>query len=361
MALDDALEPWLRLSLTPGLGDESFRRLLVAFGSPEAIVSASVRDLVRVVPHKVASDIERGPSPESMACVAAWLEDEANAIVTLGDVRYPRILLEIHDPPPLLYIKGRAELLNGPALAIVGSRHATPQGIALAESFATTLSEAGLTIVSGLALGIDAAAHRGGLAGRAKSMAVVGTGLDVVYPARNRALAHQLAASGVLVSEFPLGTGPLAGNFPRRNRIISGLARGCLVIEAAAQSGSLITARLANEQGREVFAVPGSVHSPLAKGCHQLIKQGAKLVDSALDVLEELNMPLPAGAPERAVSELEPHDAALLEHLGYDPCDIDTLVTRSGLPADVVIATITRLELAGRVAGIPGGKYQRVR
>ena len=192
-------------------------------------------------------------------------------------------------------------------------------------------------------------------------MAVVGTGLDVVYPARNRALAHQLAARGALISEFPLGTGPLAGNFPRRNRIISGLARGCLVIEAAAQSGSLITARLANEQGREVFAVPGSVHSPLAKGCHQLIKQGAKLVDSALDVLEELNMPLPAGAPERAVSELEPHDATLLEHLGYDPCDIDTLVTRSGLPADIVTATITRLELAGRVAGIPGGKYQRVR
>jgi len=363
MALDEALEPWLRLSLTPGLGDESFRRLLVAFGSPEAILASPSREIARIVPARLAADIERGPPQDALARAAAWLEDPANAVVTLGDPRYPQLLLQIPDPPPLLYVKGRAELLGGPALAIVGSRHATPHGVALAESFATTLSDAGLTIVSGLALGIDAAAHRGGLAGRAKSIAVVGTGLDIVYPARNRALAHALAASGALLSEFPLGTGPIASNFPRRNRVISGLARGCLVIEAAAQSGSLITARLANEQGRDVFAVPGSVHSPLAKGCHQLIKQGAKLVESALDVLEELRLPQPTPPPSGAApaAQSDAREAALLEHLGYDPCDIDTLVARSGLAAEVVSALLTQLEIAGRVAAIPGGKYQRVR
>ena len=230
----------------------------------------------------------------------AWLEDPANDIVTLADTRYPRQLLQIPDPPPLLHVKGRVELLSRPALAIVGSRNATAQGMANAEAFARTLSDAGLTIVSGLALGIDAAAHRGGLAGSASSVAVLGTGADIVYPARNRALAHELAAGGALVSEFPLGMKPLAGNFPRRNRLISGLALGCLVVEAAADSGSLITARLAAEQGREVFAIPGSIHSPLAKGCHALIKQGAKLVESARDILEELRMgapSVPAPAP----------------------------------------------------------------
>jgi DNA processing protein len=262
----------------------------------------------------------------------------------------------------LLYVKGRNDLLNLPALAIVGSRNATPQGAALAESFAKALSDAGLTIVSGLALGIDAAAHRGGLAGSARSIAVVGTGLDVVYPARNRALAHELAAAGALVSEFPLGTGPLASNFPRRNRLISGLARGCLVIEAAAQSGSLITARLANEQGREVFAVPGSIHSPLSKGCHLLIKQGAKLVEDARDILEELHMPLPVpAAAASAAARAGTREQALLEHLGFDPCDIDTLSTRSGLSSDVVSSLLTQFEIEGIVAALPGGRYQRVR
>jgi DNA processing protein len=268
--------------------------------------------------------------------------------------------LQIPDPPPVLYVKGNPGLLNAPALALVGSRNATPQGLALAESFASTLSDAGLTIVSGLALGIDAAAHRGGLAGRSRSIAVVGTGLDIVYPARNRTLAHKLAQSGVLMSEFPLGTGALAGNFPRRNRLISGIARGCLVIEAAAQSGSLITARLANEQGREVFAVPGSVHSPLSKGCHLLIKQGAKLVESAQDVLEELNMSgsatrSPVAAPD------EGRSAVLLEHLGFDACDVDTLISRSGLTSDAVSALLTQLEIEGRIAALPGGRYQRLR
>lgn len=361
MALDKDLEPWLRLSLTPGLGDESFRRLLVALGSPEKILAASHRELTRIVSGKLAQQICDGPARDAIDVAAAWLDDTANRVIALGDPRYPQAMLQIPDPPPVLYVKGRTDLLNAPALAIVGSRHATPQGAALAESFAATLSDAGLTIVSGLALGIDAAAHRGGLTGRSSSIAVVGTGLDVVYPARNRPLAHQLAASGALVSEFPLGTGPIAGNFPRRNRLISGVARGCLVIEAAAQSGSLITARLANEQGREVFAVPGSIHSPLSKGCHQLIKQGAKLVESAQDILEELNLPLQRQPDTAAASPVDAQEEALLQHLGFDPCDIDTLVARSGLASDVVSALLTQLEIDGRIATMPGGKYQRLR
>ena len=360
MALDADLEPWLRLSLLPGLGDESFRRLLVAFGSPDRILGAAHHELSRIVPAQVARAIAGASASNSLEQAAAWLADPANLIITLGDARYPQALLQIPDPPPVLYVKGDAALLNAPALAIVGSRHATPQGVALAESFAETLSDAGLTIVSGLALGIDAAAHRGGLAGRSHSVAVVGTGLDIVYPARNRALAHALAESGALMSEFPLGTGALAGNFPRRNRLISGVARGCLVIEAAAQSGSLITARLANDQGREVFAVPGSVHSPLSKGCHLLIKQGAKLVESAQDVLEELNMSAPA-LPSAVGAVEEGASAALLAHLGFDACDVDTLISRSGLTSDAVSSLLTQLEIEGRIAALPGGKYQRLR
>jgi DNA processing protein len=361
MALDKDLEQWLWLSLLPGVGDETFRRLLVAFGSPEHILAAGHRALAKIVPRAVATTICEAQPPDGLATVAAWLENAANSIITLGDPRYPQTLLQIPDPPPLLYVKGRADLLNLPALAIVGSRNATPQGTALAESFARTLSDAGLTIISGLALGIDAAAHRGGLAGSARSIAVVGTGLDVVYPARNRALAHELAESGALISELPLGTGPIAGNFPRRNRLIGGLARGCLVVEAAAQSGSLITARLANEQGREVFAVPGSIHSPLTKGCHLLIKQGAKLVESAQDILEELHLPLTALEAAPAPASADAREHALLNHLGLDPCDIDTLSTRSGLASDVVSALLTQLEIQGVVAAVPGGRYQRIR
>jgi DNA processing protein len=224
-----------------------------------------------------------------------------------------------------------------------------------------TLSDAGLTIVSGMALGIDSAAHRGALAGAASSVAVVGTGLDVVYPARNHALAHELAARGCLLSEFALGTPALAANFPRRNRLISGIARGCLVVEAAAQSGSLITARLAADQGREVFAIPGSIHSPLSKGCHLLIRQGAKLVETAADVLEELGL-LPAPQPpEISRTEAAPAAERLLELIGFDPCDVDTLAAHSGLASDAVLALLTELEIAGHIAALPGGRYQRVR
>ncbi len=362
MPLDEELAAWLRLSLTPGLGGEGLRRLLSAFGDPQGVVAASRAALAHHVPDRIAAAIRGGAADDAVAATGAWLDDSANHIVTLADAHYPQQLLQIPDPPPLLYVKGRLDLLQRPALAIVGSRNATAQGVVNAEAFARTLSDAGLTIVSGLALGIDAAAHRGGLAGAASSVAVLGTGADIVYPARNRALAHELAARGTLISEFPLGTRPLAGNFPRRNRLISGLALGCLVVEAAADSGSLITARLAAEQGREVFAIPGSIHSPLSKGCHALIKQGAKLVESAHDILEELRLPAaqaPA-APPAAVAAADARARQLLDALGDDPCDLDTMAARSGLTAAEITALLTQLELEGLIAILPGGLLQRV-
>ncbi len=351
-------EPWLRLTLIPGLGNAVLRKLLREFASPERVLAARRAELQRLVATDIAAQIASGGNADGAQHALEWLADRANAIVTLADADYPQLLLQTADPPPLLYVKGRRELLNRAALAVVGSRNATPQGLANAEDFARALSDAGITIVSGLALGIDAAAHRGGLAGMASSIAVVGTGLDVVYPARNRALAHQLAAGGALVSEFALGTPALGANFPRRNRVISGLSRGCLVVEAALQSGSLITARLANEQGREVFALPGSIHSPLAKGCHALIRQGAKLVDCADDILEELHL---AAAPSVAHGTPEPGVARLLAQLGFEPIGLDTLCERCGMGADAVSALLLKLELQGLIAALPGGQYQRVR
>lgn len=362
MPLAADLAAWLKLSLTPGMNGEALRRLLHAFHGPEQALAAPRAELARHVPDAVAAALKQDDPGAALDAAARWLEDPANQVVTLADAAYPPQLLQIPDPPPLLYVKGRAELLSRPAIAVVGSRNATAQGLANAEAFAQTLADAGLVVVSGLALGVDAAAHRGGLAGRSGSAAVLGTGADIVYPARNRALAHELAARGALLSEFPLGTGPLPGNFPRRNRLISGLAIGCLVVEAAADSGSLITARLALEQGREVFAIPGSIHSPLAKGCHALIKQGAKLVESAADVLEELRFTPPAVArPAAAAAEAtDPAARRVLDALGHDPSDMDTLATRCGLAAGELAALLMQLELEGRVAALPGGLYQRV-
>lgn len=357
MDLDIELEAWVTLSLAPGLSDESLRRLLVAFGGPQQVLAATPRALAKVVGGEAAAAVHTAVPLDKMRAVGAWLDDPANRIVTFADTVYPQALLEMSDPPPLLYVKGRVELLNRASLAIVGSRSATRQGLAHAEAFGRTLSDAGLTIVSGLALGIDAAAHRGGLAGASSSVAVVGTGLDVVYPARNRDLAHELGRKGCIVSEFPLATPPIATNFPRRNRLISGLSRGCLVVEAAVLSGSLITARLANEQGKDVFAMPGSVHSPLAKGCHKLIKDGAKLVESAADVLEELRLPVPTAARD---GPRAPAEHAVLTALGFDPCDIDTLCERSGASADEVAALLTQWEIDGVIEALPGGRYQRI-
>jgi DNA processing protein len=355
---DEALE-WVALSLIPGVGGETFRRLLTTFGTPDRIFAAGTPALSTVVSHNIASAIAAGVNDLQLDPFAHWLEEPNNHVVTLADAEYPKALLEIADPPPLLYVKGALGLLMKPSLAIVGSRNASTQGKKDAERFAQALSDAGLCVVSGLALGIDAAAHRGGLAGLGSSIAVVGTGLDIVYPAANRALAHQLAESGALVSEFPLGVPSKAHNFPRRNRIISGLAQGVLIVEAAIRSGSLITARLAGEQGREVFAIPGSIHSPLAKGCHQLIKQGAKLVESAEDVLEELGWrSKPAVVADASQASDERPHGVLLAQLGFEPCTVDTLVERTGLTAEKLSSILLELELAGLVASLPGGLYQ---
>lgn len=289
-----------------------------------------------------------------------WLKAPDRFLVTLQSSDYPSALKEISLAPALLYAMGRRELLACEKLAIVGSRNPTAQGEKNAVGFAQALSDANLTIVSGLALGIDACAHRGALQGHGSTISVVGTGLDRVYPARNRDLARMIAADGLLLSEFALGTPPVAGNFPRRNRILSGLSLGCLVVEAAIGSGSLITARLAGEQGRDVFAIPGSIHSPLSKGCHALIKQGAKLVETARDVLEELGWGTPGPNQEGTHREvLSDDDEALLKVVGYDPVDLDSLCDRSGLAVDKLSAQLLQLELAGLIVTLPGGLYQR--
>jgi DNA processing protein len=334
--------------------------LLSAIGTPQQVFDTGVLELRRHVAPEIASAIAAGGNEDAARKTLEWLEEPANHIVTLGDDDYPQLLLQIADPPPLLYVKGGLALLNHFAIAIVGSRNATAQGTSNAENFARALSEAGITVVSGLALGIDAAAHRGGIAGKGSSIAVVGTGLDVVYPARNRTLAHALAERGALISEFPLGMPALAANFPKRNRLISGLCRGCIVIEAALQSGSLITARMANEQGREVFALPGSIHSPLSKGCHRLIKQGAKLVDDVNDILDEFNFAA-AASVSTARPATDAPAAKLLDSIGYDPCALDALTARAGMPVEAVAAALLELELSGLIEKLPGNKVQRIR
>ncbi len=355
MQRDAELAAWIKLSLVPGLGGQSLRKLLAAFGLPQQVLDAGRGALARVVSAEIVERMVSDLDSRAIDAALEWAAVEGHGVVTLADGEYPQQLLQTPDPPALLYLRGRRELLARASLAVVGSRNATPQGISNAEQFARSFSAAGLTIVSGLALGIDAAAHRGGLDGAGSTIAVLGTGADIVYPRRNQALAERIAREGLLVSEFPLGTQPHASNFPRRNRVISGLSRGCLVVEAALASGSLITARLAADQGREVFAIPGSIHAPHSKGCHALIKQGAKLVESAQDLLQELGMHGFATAP--AVDEVAA--GGVLAHLGYDPCDIDTLCARSGLTPQAVSAMLLQLELDGKVASLPGGQYQR--
>lgn len=357
------LEAWLRLAETPDVGRESARKLLAAFGSPQAVFAAEGSALRQVIDAQATSALSK-PGPDFDALLARtteWLGAASPAprrIVTLGDAQYPQALLATADPPLLLYVQGRIELLNWPAVAIVGSRNATPQGIDNARAFAAALSRAGYTVVSGLALGIDSAAHEGALTGEAGTLAVVGTGLDRVYPRSHLELARRIAKHGALVSEFGLGMPPLAANFPRRNLVIAGRARGTLVVEAALQSGSLITARLAAEAGREVFAIPGSIYAPLARGCHALIRQGAKLVETAADILEELS-PGTAAIRADAASPLGTRADALLDALGHDPTSLDALVARTGLPPSELSARLLELELEGYVARLPGGLFQR--
>lgn len=293
-----------------------------------------------------------------------WLELPDCSLVTLESPDYPRYLREIPNAPPVLYAMGRRELLQADMLAIVGSRNPTVQGQNNAMAFGRAISDAGLTVVSGMALGIDAHAHQGGLQGQASSVAVVGTGMDRVYPARHHDLARTLASKGLMLSEFPLGTAPLPGNFPRRNRIISGLSRGCLVVEAALNSGSLVTARLAAAQGRDVFAIPGSIHSPLSRGCHGLIKEGAKLVECTDDILQELQWhPSPAVAESPMYPPAQPDSPTsqpLLSAMGYEPISLEQMLTLCDMTPATLAASLSRLEIEGHVVMLPGGLYQRV-
>lgn len=362
---------WLRLSLIPGLGSATICQLLAKFGTPDHVLNASNHQLGEVVDAGMAQAIQRGADKQAVAQALEWLQKDHAHLITLADETYPKQLLEINSPPAVLYGLGNIHLLNQPCIAVVGSRSPTPQGEKNAEDFAETLCQHGLSVVSGMALGIDGAAHRGALKASGATIAVVGTGLDIVYPARHRDLAHKVAERGLILSEFPLGTPSKAQNFPRRNRIISGLSLGCLVVEANIDSGSLITARLAAEQGREVFAIPGSIHSPVAKGCHQLIKQGAKLVESAQDVLDELPVPISANStlpisplgsdPVGSIAaQNDSEPARIMQNMGYDAISFETLLSKTGLTPQALSSMLMLLELEGKVATLTGGQYQRL-
>ena len=410
---------WLRLANASGLPPIALRALLAEFGGPQAVLNQSF-DALAVIAGEKAARAVLGPPPRSelgsfdecLACTLEWASAPGNRIVTLADSAYPPALLTMPDSPPLLYVKGRLDLLQARAVAIVGSRSATPQGIDDARRFAQALSDAGLVIVSGLALGIDGAAHRGGLSGPGGTIAVIGTGADLVYPPLHHALAHEIAVNGTIVSEWPLGTPARPANFPQRNRLIAGLASGVLIVEAATRSGSLITARLANEMGRDVFAIPGSIHAPLSRGCHRMIKQGAKLAETPEDILEEFGITIPNEAVADPVSKprrraktrpaedasvepvtsefvLEPQDASasrsiargkptnaswasaslkpvnpeaqrLLDALGHSPATLEILAERTEMDGATLQSLLLQLELSGRIGALPGGRFTRL-
>lgn len=372
----EELAAWLRLTLAPGLGNGTARKLLGSFGLPTAIFSQSPEALRQVVsPDQCEALLNETPElGRQIEATWAWLQQDPSQrqVVVLGDAGYPPSLLSIDDPPLLLYVMGRLDLPleSSTSLAIVGSRNPTPQGTLNARQFAHALSQTGLTIASGLALGVDAAAHEGALeaaspgSDRLATIAVVGTGLDRVYPKSHFQLAHRIAAQGWIVSEYPLGTPPLAANFPRRNRLIAGLSCATLVVEATLKSGSLITARLAADQGKDVFAIPGSIHSMQSHGCHALIRQGAKLVESAQDVLEELPTVKGLGTVRSSVTDeqasVASSDDGLLEAIGFDPVSLDALQARTGLATAALQSQLMALELEGLVARLPGGLFQRI-
>ncbi len=369
---------WLHLDYTRDLPLVAVRALLGQLGTAQAVLAATHKQLADITTETAATAIKTAAAPnalraELVAKALAWLQDPhyhgTRHILTWDHAAYPKHLLTIADPPLSLFVQGNPAALAQPSVGIVGARNATAQGVANARMFAQSLADKGVTVVSGMALGIDAAAHEGALLCGLPlaTVAVIGTGIDRVYPAAHRDLAHRIAAQGAVVSEFPIGTPPLPQNFPRRNRLISGLSRGVLVVEAALRSGSLITARVAGEQGREVLAIPGSIHAPLAKGCHQLIKQGAKLVESAQDVIEELGMNLGAVQPENQAFALEVDqkvsahsDDAVLAALSDAPSSLDQIAASTGLPIADIMARLTELELFGEVALLAGGRYQRL-
>lgn len=381
----DELRAWLRLSMTDGLGNDAARQLLACFGSPQAVFEQTETALRQVATPKQAQALLTVPNELAVQCVRThqWLmhqpDTHTHALWTLGDTHYPPELLQLADPPLMIYVAGQTERTLGNAVAIVGSRNPTPQGAQTAEQFGEALSAAGLCVVSGLALGVDGAAHTGALrGGRVRdvtskpshqwhTVAAVGTGLDRVYPRQHQALAIQIALHGVLISEYHLGTAPLAHNFPKRNRIIAALGLGTLVVEAALKSGSLITAKMALDLNREVLAIPGSIHATQSHGCHALIRQGAKLVENAQDVLEELQL-----APLQQVNLFADALSAdddnarddtnhpLLTHMGYGPVSLDALQARCELDTATLQAQLLTLELDGAVGRLPGGLFQRL-
>ncbi|ETF03289.1 DNA processing protein DprA [Advenella kashmirensis W13003] len=393
---DEERYAWVRLTLEPGIGPVTARHLLVAFGLPQDIFSASASSLMKVVTQKQALQLAGPVDPAMHALIERtfeWLARPGHHLVTLADDHYPALLLDTADPPSLLYVDGDPGILAQPNIAMVGARSATPGGTDNAFAFARHLADAGWGIVSGLAQGIDAAAHEGALASSAAlpTIAVMGTGINRVYPAANKALAMRIRERGALISELPLDTAAVVHQFPRRNRIVAGLSRGVLVVEAAQRSGSLITARLAGENGREVFAIPGSIHSPLSRGCHALIRQGAKLVETADDILEELSRsgsapvaPTPVGRkrdtsrnvaagdppaqarvarPPVAAGNLiaDPGQQRLLDTMGHDPVSMELLLVRLGISVGELAGQLTELEMLGKIVRLPDGRYlQRV-
>ncbi len=380
ITIDDELIAQLALNRVSGVGSHVFSSLLRVFGSASAVFNAS-RQQLSTVPDSnpnITEIISRGVDATGVEQDLLWLEQEpGHHIITLDQGEYPVLLAQIHRPPPVLFLKGNVALLQTVQLAVVGSRHPTPGGARNAGEFARKLAAIGLTITSGLAAGIDGAAHQGALdAGerdkkdgrQGRTIAVAATGLDRIYPSRHRDLAHEIAEHGLLISEFPVGTEPLRANFPRRNRLISGLSLGVLVVEAAVKSGSLITARYAMEQGREVFAIPGSIHSPLSRGCHWLIQQGAKLVETADDIAEELLPLLPAVIEEKgqkatvdagSVEDLSKQQQMLLNAIGFDPVNLDILLARTGWAINDLSVSLSQLELKKLIDTLPGGRYIR--
>jgi len=358
---ETSLAAWLALLHCPGIGPRRYSTLLEYYHQPSSLLDAGATEINHLdLPNKTKQWLKQ-PDWSLVETDLNWLNSNPDHhIISLHDQRYPQRLKQIDSAPPVLFVIGNSELLSTNQLGIVGSRNPSVGGKENSFHFAQSLSQAGLVITSGMALGIDAAAHKGALANNGKTIAVTGTGLDRVYPARHRQLAHEIAVNGAIISEFPIGTPPLPDHFPRRNRIISGLSLGILVVEAAPKSGSLISARLANEQGLEVFAIPGSIHNPLARGCHQLIRQGAKLVETTTDILEELGVQLSAPtthASLKAKPEIDAISLKLLSIIGHDPCSIDTLIERSKLPAEQISSILLVLELQGMVSSLAGGLY----
>jgi len=369
------LADWLALYHAYGIGNRRFHALLEAFGTPTRVRQAGTSQLQAAGLKTAQIEALRAGHQQSVEADLSWAAQQNHHILCLADKHYPVMLRQIADPPPILYTRGNIECLQQLQIALVGSRNPTQPGLEMTRLFATHLSRCGLLICSGMALGIDAAAHKSALAAGQSTVAVMGTGLNRVYPARHRELAHQIAEQGVLVSEFAPDTGPQQNHFPRRNRIISGLSLGVVVVEAALRSGSLTTARHAMEQGREVFAIPGSINNPLARGCHRLIREGAKLVETADDILEELgelarsqlfleneheNSDNTFKIQLDTVSKDDQDYNQLLSALAYDPASVDVLVMRCGLTAEEVSSMLLILELQGHVTTAPGGCYVRV-